>query len=151
MKPIGLLIIILIVFVGGCITYPQQTYYHTVYPTHNCLDSSCRLDANGTVDRAIEINKHKRLYRAKQLRGDKDLQSKKWSQEVKESIINSDIALGMTEEQVIYSWGSPKRTSRSVGSWGVHKQWIYEYSFLHRRYSDTYLSFENGILTSYSD
>jgi len=57
----------------------------------------------------------------------------------------------MTEEQVIFSWGMPKSTSRSVGSWGVHKQWIYEPSFQHRRYSDTYLSFENGILTSYSD
>ena len=143
--------IILIMFVDGCITNPQQTYFPTVYPTHDCLDTSCRLEPNGTVKRGIEINEHKRLYRAKQLRSDKVLQNKNWNQEVKETIINSGIALGMTEEQVIYSWGRPENTSRSVGSWGIHEQWSYEVSFLHRRYSDTYLYFEDGILTSYSD
>jgi hypothetical protein len=150
MKPIGLLIIILIVFVGGCITYPQETYYHTVYPTHNCLDSSCRLDANGTVERAIEIWEHERRYRAKQLKNDEELQSKNWSQEVKKAIINSHIIIGMTEEQVRYSWGSPDDMNRSVGSWGVHEQWVFEnqvYNYLRT----TYVYFENGMLTSYQE
>ena len=48
----------------------------------------------------------------------------------------------MTTEMVLESWGEPKDRNRSVGSWGVHAQWIY---------GDTYVYFENGILTSWQD
>ena len=146
-------LIILTMFMGGCLVAPTETKYQssTVYPSHQCLNSNCTLEPNGTVKRGIEINEHNRLYRAEELKNDNELQSKNWSEEVKQAIINSDIALGMTEEQIIFSWGMPKRTSRSVGSWGVHKQWTYETSFKHRRYSDTYLHIENGILVSYSN
>jgi hypothetical protein len=48
----------------------------------------------------------------------------------------------MTDEMVRLSWGSPRDINRSVGSWGVHEQWVY--------YS-SYLYFENGILTSWQD
>jgi hypothetical protein len=46
----------------------------------------------------------------------------------------------MTNEQVKLSWGEPDRINRSVGSWGVSEQWVYQ---------DRYLYFKNGILTSY--
>ena len=40
------------------------------------------------------------------------------------------------------SWGQPDDINRSVGSWGVHEQWVY---------GDEYLYFENGKLTSWQD
>ncbi|GAH38631.1 unnamed protein product [marine sediment metagenome] len=52
----------------------------------------------------------------------------------------------MTKEQVEVSWGKPRDINKSVGSWGVHEQWIYR-KFSH----STYLYFENGILTSWQD
>lgn len=60
-----------------------------------------------------------------------------------------DLVLGMTEGRVLDCLGAPNHVNRSVGSWGVHEQWVYgSYTW----YSSlTYLYFENGILTSWSD
>jgi len=68
-----------------------------------------------------------------------------WPVLVRSAILAHQVALGMTTEQVLLSWGNPNDVNRSVGSWGVHEQWVYGYS------SRTYLYFENGILTSWSD
>jgi len=66
------------------------------------------------------------------------------------TVINKhEIQLGMTGEMVEAAWGSPRAINRSVGSWGVHEQWVYG---SYTKYSSpTYLYFENGILTSWSD
>ena len=50
----------------------------------------------------------------------------------------------MTKEQATDLLGYPNDNNRSVGSWGVHEQWVYEAQ-------GVYLYFENGILTSYQD
>jgi len=60
--------------------------------------------------------------------------------DIQELINGKKIRIGMTGEQVIFSWGRPERINESIGAWGKHEQWIY---------SSTYLYFENGILTSY--
>lgn len=49
--------------------------------------------------------------------------------------------LGMTKDQAISQFGYPNDINRSVGSWGIHEQWVYGINF--------YLYFENGILTSW--
>ena len=48
----------------------------------------------------------------------------------------------MTRELATISLGSPNDINRTVGSWGVHEQWVYY---------NLYLYFENGILTSYQN
>lgn len=68
------------------------------------------------------------------------------SKRIKNCILKGKIRLGMTKEQVEVSWGKPRDINKSVGSWGVHEQWIYR-KFSH----STYLYFENGILTSWQD
>ncbi len=68
------------------------------------------------------------------------------SKRIKNCILKGEIRLGMTKEQVEVSWGKPRDINKSVGSWGVHEQWIYR-KFSH----STYLYFENGILTSWQD
>jgi hypothetical protein len=47
----------------------------------------------------------------------------------------------MTSEMVIDSQGRPKDINKTVGSWGVHEQWVYE--------NNTYLYLENDRLTSW--
>ena len=59
-------------------------------------------------------------------------------------ISEGHIWIGMTNKMAIVSWGAPDDVNRTVGSWGVHEQWIY-------KSQDTYLYFENGILTSWQD
>jgi hypothetical protein len=62
--------------------------------------------------------------------------------EIQKTIKEGKVQLGMTKEQVIFSWGKPERINRSVGSWGVHEQWVY---------GSSYLYFQNDILTSWQD
>lgn len=51
--------------------------------------------------------------------------------------------MGMTKDQVIITCGESKNTNRSVGSWGVHEQWVYE--------GNRYLYLEQEKLTSWQD
>lgn len=48
-----------------------------------------------------------------------------WPEWVWEAIADRVIRIGMTSKQVQLSWGQPARRNRSVGSWGVHEQWVY--------------------------
>ena len=60
----------------------------------------------------------------------------------KAAIQSGSFMLGMTDDMVVASIGYPNDINRTVGSWGVHEQWVY-YSM--------YLYFENGKLTSWQD
>ena len=65
---------------------------------------------------------------------------------VRTDLREGTIRLGFTPEQVLLARGKPSRKNRSVGSWGVHEQWVYEY------YGAThYLHFEGDKLTSWQD
>lgn len=68
----------------------------------------------------------------------------KYSASIAEKILKRQIWLGMTKDMLIDSWGYPgyDDINRTVGSWGVHEQWIY---------NDTYVYLENGIVTSWQD
>ena len=73
-----------------------------------------------------------------------------WSGKVRRQVLAGKISIGMTEEQVRASWGTPYDINRSVGSWGEHEQWVYV-TFEGRWRSYQYLYFENGRLTSWQD
>lgn len=65
--------------------------------------------------------------------------------ELKRIIKERKIRIGMTEKQVILSWGYPDDKNSSIGSYGRHEQWIYRIE----DFKADYLYFENGILNSY--
>jgi hypothetical protein len=67
---------------------------------------------------------------------------KKYGGSIGEKIIKGEIWLGMTNEMVQDSWGKPRSVNRSVGSWGIHEQWVYGNSYIYIR---------NGTLTSWQD
>lgn len=56
------------------------------------------------------------------------------------------LKIGMTKKQVIAIWGKPNDINRTVGSWGIHEQWVYSYVG-----DGCYLYFEDGRLTSWQD
>jgi len=68
----------------------------------------------------------------------------KYGTEIANKILDGRIWLGMTDAMAKDSWGQPNENNRTVGSWGVHEQWVYSRK-------NTYLYFENGILTSWQD
>ncbi len=65
-----------------------------------------------------------------------------WSAEVRKRIANQAVWLNMTKLHLLLSRGRPSDVNRSIGSWGVHEQWVY-------RGWIAYL--EDGILTSLQD
>lgn len=94
-----------------------------------------------TVDRFKQNQLQKKLRQENVVKFKQSLIDKYGSYNAKR-ILERKIWIGMTDELAIESWGKPNDINRSVGSWGVHEQWVY---------SSTYLYFENGILTSWQD
>ncbi|MGV2964445.1 MULTISPECIES: hypothetical protein [unclassified Paenibacillus] len=65
-----------------------------------------------------------------------------WSSNVWKLISQQKIKLGMTFNQVLLSWGSPNSTSNSTSSLGSIDIWVY---------GNTYVTFYNGQIYSWSD
>ena len=66
----------------------------------------------------------------------------KYGKEVGNKLINGYYWIGMTDDMAEISLGKPIKINKTVGSWGVHEQWIYY---------NKYLYFENGVLSSYQN
>lgn len=65
----------------------------------------------------------------------------------KTAIADNQIYLGMKEEHLIASWGKPHDINSSVGTWGIHKQYVYgSYSAYS---SPQYVYVENGEVVSW--
>lgn len=60
-----------------------------------------------------------------------------------QKVFDGYIWLGMTKKMVKESWGIPNDINKTVGSWGVHEQWVYS--------NNKYIYIENGVLTSWQD
>lgn len=60
---------------------------------------------------------------------------------------NQKVMRGMTKDQVTMAWGSPTDINRSIGSYGVHEQWVYRRGPGRAQY----VYFENGEVTSIQD
>jgi len=67
---------------------------------------------------------------------------KKYGQKTYNKLKEGHYWIGMNREMATISLGSPNEINRTVSSWGVHEQWVYD---------NIYLYFENGKLTSYQN
>lgn len=63
--------------------------------------------------------------------------------EYETTAITKKVSMGMPEQLLILSWGSPKDISKTVGSWGVNKQFVYGLS--------NYVYTKNGVVTSWQN
>lgn len=66
-----------------------------------------------------------------------------------DAIGRSQVYIGMSEDALICSWGRPDDINRSVGSWGVHSQYVYEGGYYGTDSNFVYV--ENGYVTSWQD
>lgn len=66
--------------------------------------------------------------------------TKKYGKTTYERLKKGLFWLGMTKDMAIISLGIPQEINRTIGSWGIHEQWVYK---------DSYYYFENGKMTSY--
>ncbi len=72
--------------------------------------------------------------------------------QIKESILNGEIELGMTKEQVVASWGHPAIINKPDISRGVYEQWEY-YNNPDSLHSCqvVYIYFKNGVVESWGE
>jgi len=96
-----------------------------------------RIKEKETRDKLLIELEQKRIIREKEY-------IKKYGKYTYEKLRNGQYWLGMSDEMARISLGDPDDINRSVGTWGVHEQWIY------REYN-LYIYFENGKLTSYQN
>lgn len=66
-----------------------------------------------------------------------------WPANVWSAIEARKVFVGMTQEQVIMSWGKPRKVNTTITTSGKQEQWVC--------WNDAYLYFTNGILTSIQD
>ncbi len=64
-----------------------------------------------------------------------------WSDSAKEAILNSNVEIRMTKEQVQASLGLPKDISINIDKYSINEQWYYGGSY--------YLYFEDGELSGW--
>lgn len=62
-----------------------------------------------------------------------------WPDSIWDSIQLGKVSIGMSNEQILLSWGEPIKKNITISENNKHEQWIYE--------ADQYLYFVNGLLT----
>jgi Domain of unknown function (DUF4124) len=72
-------------------------------------------------------------------------QDEEFRTRIEAAIAVQRVMTGMKQADVIRSWGNPSSINKSIGSYGVHEQWVYRGN---RIGDDRYLYLENGILKS---
>ena len=71
-----------------------------------------------------------------------------WTTKMRALVEEGKINIGMIEEQVLASWGRPKKINKDVGTWGVFEQWVYEAPS--PSYGVTYYVYlENGVVVTW--
>lgn len=69
--------------------------------------------------------------------------AEKYGKQNAKHIMEKSVTIGWSKSMCKEAWGEPTKINRSVGSWGVHEQWVYKYS-----HKASYLYFRDGVLTS---
>lgn len=110
---------------------------------YNALIESKRAAAQKKNDEAIKAKEEEQRAAQAEQQNRKVALIKKYGTSIAQQIIDGKVWIGMTGEMAIESIGKPNDINRTVGSWGVHEQWVYG--------RDVYLYFENGKLTSWQD
>lgn len=70
----------------------------------------------------------------------------RYGAKIAEKILNRQIWLGMSDKMLIETIGKPVDINRTVGSFGIHEQWVYV-----SIQNTEYYYFENGKLKSWQD
>ena len=137
--------------------YPHSLYYfegNIITPSPGpAMYKVSYLDATGWVlkesikplsenEKDLRLAQEKKIAERKAYTAYKDGLIKKYGTTDAQRILEHKFWIGMTDKMARESMGTPNDINRTVGSWGVHEQWIY---------GKTYLYFENGVLTSYQN
>lgn len=95
-------------------------------------------------EKLLELKEQKRISQEKKYSQEQENKNiKKYGKPLYEKLKKGYYWIGMTDKMALISLGKPNDINKSVGSWGIHEQWVYDDGF--------YCYFENGILKSYQN
>jgi len=131
----GCLAIIGVLFLLGIVASLTQHKNDTPPPQPGPAEIQARKEAQ---ERAQQIEEHY----LKTPAGEFWQKHKDWDRKYCQAIVNREIMTGMNPAQVRAAWGRPERINRTVLPRYTTEQWVY---------GDTYLYFDDGVLTSWQD
>ena len=116
----------------------KETYGESLKITYNCSIEGC----NNNVEE-LEGYCEKHTCTKENCDNKREENSKLCAAHIKKK--SEGVRLGMTEQDVLdSSWGKPDEINRTTYTFGVHEQWVYRGAY----YNNSYLYFEDGILTT---
>jgi hypothetical protein len=124
------------------------SYVDGVYSTYRMNNQKFRIENPGFKNRKEKTEAEKlRLEEEAREKRILDLKEKYELTDDQCTLIKKHkIYIGMPEDALVESWGTPGDINRSVGSWGVHKQYVYG------NFPNSYYVYvDNGIVTSWQD
>ena len=68
----------------------------------------------------------------------------KRSAALEENIAQRKVAIGMTADEVVSSWGRPDKVNKTITASGTSEQWVYE----GRKHRNQYVYLDNGVVRS---
>jgi len=169
MKKLMLAICLVVLLVGGCAHFvegPLPEPARSVEPT-KVSKPETEVEWQRRMDKlaAEQVENEAWEKMVKEIEADKiaeeraeersELLRTGWPKRIQQLILDRQLGLGMTKEQAQMcmvkkqsqeSWYKSPVINRTVGSCGIHEQWVYE--FASKTY---YLYFENSILTSWQN
>jgi len=75
----------------------------------------------------------------------RDIAAMKRKEIVENAILSGSIVIGMTQDEVVQSWGLPSKVNKTVTGSGTSEQWIYRRAKIGY---DQYVYLDNGIVRS---
>ena len=123
----------------------KNNYFKVCAGSYCGYVNSVWVESNPEIDRFVRIkkseNENEFLKKKKsELTGREYQILKKYGKKTYNRLKKGIYWKGMTTEMAKISLGKPSEINKTVGSWGVNQQWVYD---------NIYLYFENGKLTSY--
>lgn len=102
----------------------QGEYSYGYWICGGCVDLDSVINLF-TGSGEVKITNAKTPPTEKNCKGAAELCLQVWSEEDCSNVAERKLWIGMTDSQLYVSLGVPKDKNNTVGSWGVHSQWVY--------------------------
>jgi hypothetical protein len=133
---------------SGCVTIVTEKR-----PAVSTLQEKEKLASSLSDEKIYELIRRLRSYLYTEedqrlLREEMVARHPEWTNEIKTLIEEGKIKIGMSQQELLSSWGNPDKVTKNVGSWGVFEQW--SYGDVRYPYNVTYYVYlQNSIITSW--
>lgn len=142
-NPLLSLIPLCIVFTGCAINKPKEIYQLSMIEL--CDFASQQIvyeNVQSNLISALLIPVHSTPYKLNEIQ--QEIQSRDFFTTEELDLINTKkIKIGVREEVLHCSWGKPKDVNKTVGTWGIRKQYVYG--------GGQYVYTRDGVIESWQD